>query len=161
MQSYPLVMRPTWRIVGGLRSLLPVALCALGGHLALYRSLHPGTGGHAYFAWYQPLVVGLSLAALVAFAALLVAAVLARDGFRQTVVRTLLPAAQPIPITVRTVRLALSSIAFLVTQETVERTLVEHRFAPHPSRRRSSCSCSPCSRRWPHSWLSSSVPARN
>src|SRR5437879_1932593 len=124
-------MRTTWRIVVGLRRLLPVALCALGGHFALYRSLQPSTGDHAYFAWYQPLVVGLSLTALVAFAALLVAAVLARDGFRRTVVRTLLPAAaQPLPITIRTVRLALASIAFLVTQETVERTLAAGRLAP-------------------------------
>jgi hypothetical protein len=124
-------MRPARRIVRGLRQLLPVALCALGGHLALYRSLRPSTGGHAYFAWYEPLVLGLSLAALVAFAALLVAAVLGRDGLRRTVVRALLPAAaQPLPGTVRTVRLVLASLAFLVTQETFERTLTEGRFAP-------------------------------
>ena len=43
----------------------------------------------------------------------------------------MLPAtAQPLPITVRTVRLALASIAFLVTQETVERTLADDRLAP-------------------------------
>jgi hypothetical protein len=124
-------MRPARRIVGGLRQLLPVALCALGGHLALYSSLWPSTGGHAYFAWYEPLVLGLSIAALVAFAALRVTAVLGRDGLRRTVVRILLPAtARPLPGSVRTVRLALASIAFLVTQETFERTLAEGRLAP-------------------------------
>jgi hypothetical protein len=124
-------MQPTWRIAGGLRRLLPVALCALGGHLALYRSLRPSTGGHAYFAWYEPLIVGVSLAALVAFAALLLAAVLGRDLLRRTVGRVLLPVTeQPLPGTVRTVRLALASIAFLVGQETFERTLTEGRIAP-------------------------------
>lgn len=124
-------MRPTRRIVGGLKHLLPVALCALGGHLALYRSLRPATGGHAYFTWYEPLVVGLSLAALVAFAALLLAAVLGRDGLRRRVVAVLLPAAaRPLPGTVRTVRLALAGIAFLVSQETLERTLAEGRLSP-------------------------------
>jgi hypothetical protein len=124
-------MRPAGRIVGGLRHLLPVALCALGGHLALYGSIRPSTGGHAYFAWYEPLVAGLSLAGLAAFTALLIAAVLGRARLRRTVARVLLPAAErPLPGTVRTVRLALASIAFLVVQETFERTLAEGRVAP-------------------------------
>jgi hypothetical protein len=125
------VMRPTWRIVVGLRRLLPVALCALGGHFALYRSLRPATGDHAYFAWYEPLVVGLTLAALLAFATLLLTAVLGRDALRRAVVRALLPAtAQPLPASVRAVRLALASVAFLAAQETFERTLAEGRLVP-------------------------------
>ena len=125
-------MRPTWRIVVGLRRLLPVALCALGGHFALYRSLDPSTGGHAYFAWYEPLVVGLTIAALLGLATLLLAAVLGRDSLRRTVVRALLPATAqpPLPASIRAVRLALASVAFLAAQETFERTLTEGRLAP-------------------------------
>src|SRR5438132_8154044 len=101
-------MRPARRIVGGLRHLLPVALCALGGHLALYRSLRPATGDHAYFAWYEPLVFGLSLVALAAFATLVLAALLGRGALRRAVVRVLLPAARPRVVAVRTARLALA-----------------------------------------------------
>src|SRR5260221_386455 len=98
-------MRPTWRTVVGLRRLLPVALCALGGHFALYRSLRPSTGNHAYFAWYEPLVLGFTLAAPIAFAALLLAALLGRDNLRRAVIRVLLPAtAEPLPASVRAVR---------------------------------------------------------
>jgi hypothetical protein len=117
-------MRPAPRFVGGLRHLLPIALCALGGHLALYRTLLPSSGDHAYLSWYEPLVAGLSVLALVAFALLLLSAVLGSESLRRAVVRRLLPvAAEPVPGTVRAVRLALASIAFLVVQETVERTL--------------------------------------
>jgi hypothetical protein len=124
-------MRPARTLVGGLRQLLPAALCALGGHLALYRTLLPTTGDHAYLAWYEPLVAGLTLAALVAFALLLLAAVLGRDPLRRAVVRVLAPAtARAQPGTTRAVRLALASIAFLVAQETFERTLAEGRAAP-------------------------------
>lgn len=124
-------MRPARRFVGGLRHLLPVALCALGGHLALYRTLLPSTGDHAYFAWYEPLVAGLTIAVLAAFGLLLLSAVLGRESLRRSVVRVLLPAtARPLPGTVRTVRLALAGVAFLVVQETIERTLTEGRAAP-------------------------------
>jgi hypothetical protein len=124
-------MRATGRIVVVLRRVLPVALCALGGHFALYRSLNPSTGNHAYFSWYEPLVVGLSLVALVVFATLLLAAALGHDGLGRAVVRMLLPAAaQPLPVSVRAVRLALASVAFLAAQETFERTLAEGRLAP-------------------------------
>jgi hypothetical protein len=131
MQSYPPVMRPTLRVVVGLRQLLPVALCALGGHFALYRSLRPSTGDHAYLAWYEPLVVGLTLAAIIVFAALLLAALPGRDGLRPTVVRALLPTmSRPLTASVRAVRLTLASVAFLLAQETFERTLAEGRIAP-------------------------------
>lgn len=131
MQGYSLAMGPTRRIVSGLRCLLPVALCALGGHFALYRSLDPSTGDHAYLAWYEPLVVGLTLASLLALAALLAAALLGRDSLRRAIVRALLPVtAQPLPASVRAVRLTLSSVAFLAAQETFERTIAEGRLAP-------------------------------
>ena len=54
-----------------------------GGHLALYRTLLPSSGEHAYLAWYEPVVAGLSLVAVVVFGVLLGAAVLGRDGLRR------------------------------------------------------------------------------
>jgi hypothetical protein len=124
-------MRAARRIGGGLRHFLPVALCALAGHLALYGSLVPSTGEHAYFVWYEPLVAGLSILALAVLAALLFAVVVGRDRLRGRIVPVLLPAAaRSTPGSVRTVRLALASIAFLACQETIERSLSEGRLAP-------------------------------
>jgi hypothetical protein len=117
-------MRPACRFVGGLRLLLPVALCALGGHFALYRTLLPSTGEHAYLAWYEPAVAGLSLVSVLVFGVLLGAAALGRDSLRQRIVRVLVPATkQPMPTSTRAVRLALAAVTFLVTQETLERSI--------------------------------------
>jgi hypothetical protein len=124
-------MRPA-RIGGGLRHLLPVALCALAGHLALYGSLIPSTGDHAYFVWYEPLVAGLSLASLALLAGLLAAATLGGESLRRHIVALLPPSSRSAPASVRAVRLALASLAFLVCQETLERTLSEGR-AAHPA----------------------------
>jgi hypothetical protein len=124
-------MRAARRIGGGLRHFLPVALCALAGHLALYGSLAPSSGEHAYFVWYEPLVAGLSIVALAVLAGLLLAVVLGRDDLRRRIVPVLLPAAlRAVPGSVRTVRLALASIAFLACQETIERSVSEGRLAP-------------------------------
>jgi len=123
-------MRAPWRTARKLGQLLPVAVCALGAHVAVYRSLFPSTGTHAYLAWYEPLVAGLSVASLVTFAALLLAAVLGRSSLRRAVTRVLAPASgRTAPTPVRAARLALASIAFLVCQETLERSLTEGRFA--------------------------------
>jgi hypothetical protein len=117
-------MRPLRAFAGGLRLLLPVTLCALAGHLALYRTLLPSTGAHAYLAWYEPVVAGLSLASVVVFSLLLGAAALGRASLRRTVMRLLVPATETaVPATTRAVRLALASVAFLVTQETFERSV--------------------------------------
>ena len=125
------MMRPGRRTVGGPRHLLPVAVCALGGHVALYRSLLPGGGAHAYLAWYEPLVAGLSTAALVVIGLMLLAVVLGRAELRAQVVRVLLPAtAAPRNVSVRAARLTLGSVVFLAVQETVERSLAEGRLAP-------------------------------
>jgi hypothetical protein len=121
-------MRPARRL-GGLRHLLPVALCALAGHLALYGSLAPSRGDHAYFFWYEPLVAGLSVVALTTLAGLLLVATVGSESLRQSAV-SLLPAPRSVPGTVRAVRLALASLAFLACQETLERTLGEGRLAP-------------------------------
>ena len=123
-------MRPARWIGGGLRHLLPVALCALAGHAALYGSLVPSTGAHAYFAWYEPLVAGASLAAVALLAGLLLAATIGGEPLRRRV-DTLLPSTpRPVPGTVRGVRLALASLALLACQETLERTLSAGRLAP-------------------------------
>jgi len=107
-----------------------VLLCALGGHLALYRTLLPSGGGHAYFGWYEPLVAALSVAALAVLAVLLFVAALGGESLRRRVVPVLLPAAaRPLPGTVRAVRLALASVGFLVFQETFERTLTAGRLS--------------------------------
>lgn len=123
-------MRPAKGAVRGLRHVLPMLLCALGGHLALYRTLRPSTGGHAYFGWYEPLVAGLSVVALAVLGGLLLVAAFGREPLRRRVVSALLPASpRTLPGTVRAVRLALASTAFLVCQETAERTLTEGRAA--------------------------------
>jgi hypothetical protein len=123
-------MRPAKSVGCGLRHVLPVLLCALGGHLALYGTLLPSGGGHAYFGWYEPLVAGLSVGALAVLAGLLIVAAFGGEALRRRVVPVLLPAAErPLPGTVRAVRLALASVGFLLCQETLERTLSEGRLA--------------------------------
>ena len=122
-------MRPA-RIGGGLRHFLPVALCALAGHLALYGSLVPSTGDHAYFFWYEPLIAGLSLVALALLAGLLLAATIGDGSARRRAVSLLPSATRSVPGSVRAVRITLSSLAFLACQETLERTLSEGRLAP-------------------------------
>jgi hypothetical protein len=124
-------MRTARRIVGGLRQLLPVVLCALGGHVALYHELRPDDSGHAYFAWYAPLILGLSFAALAAFTAMLLAAALGRSNVRRVVARLLLPGVvQPENVAARATRLALASTAFLVCQESLERSVAASRPVP-------------------------------
>jgi hypothetical protein len=124
-------MRPARQIVGGLGQLLPVALCALAAHVAVYRSLVPSTGGHAYLGWYESVVAGLSIAAVVLLATLLLAAAVDHAPLRRRIVSVLLPGRRPaIPPAVRIVRLSLAAVAFLVCQETLERTLSEGRLAP-------------------------------
>jgi hypothetical protein len=118
-------------VVRRLRHLLPVALIALAGHLALYGSFTPSGEGHAYFVWYEPVVAGMSVAAIASLAGLMLAAAAGGDELRRRVVPALLPAAgHTTPGVVRATRLALASIAFLVVQETLERSLSEGRLAP-------------------------------
>jgi hypothetical protein len=117
-------MRPARRIGGGVRRLLPVALCALAAHLALYGSFVPQTGSHGYLVWYEPLVAGLSLAGAAAYAALLVAAVFGDETLRRRTASLLGAATTRRPRTgAATVRLALAAIACLLCQETIERSV--------------------------------------
>ncbi len=123
-------MRPAKSVGGGLRRVVPVLLCALGGHLALYRTLSPSGGVHAYFGWYETVVAGLSVAALAVLAGLLAVAAFGNEPLRRRVAPVLLPTTTgPLPGSVRAVRLALASIGWLVCQETIERTLSEGRVA--------------------------------
>jgi hypothetical protein len=94
--------------------LLPAAVCALATHALVYRSLWPSDGAHGYFAWYEPLVGGLSLASLLGVGGLV--ALVAR-GRR-------LP-----QLTIRARALACTSLAFLLAQETLERSAALGRFA--------------------------------
>jgi hypothetical protein len=83
--------------------LLPAAVCALGAHALLYRTFRPGDGVHGYFGWYEPLLAGASLVAL-----LLV---------RPSRLRT----RQPIADTTR--RVSTAALFVLLAQETLERSL--------------------------------------
>ena len=90
--------------------LLPGALCALAAHAVAYRSFFPAGETHAYLAWYEPVLGGLSLAAL---AVLAILAVLALSGRR-------LPVERPDDLWAR---LAVAGVALFLAQETLERSL--------------------------------------
>jgi hypothetical protein len=96
--------------------LLPVPACAFVAHAALYRSLWPVDGRHGYFGWYEPLVLALTGAALVAVLALLALAAAARAFGRP------LPAARG-RVAPAAPRLAATTLAFLLVQESLERSL--------------------------------------
>jgi hypothetical protein len=81
--------------------LLVSAVCALAAHAVVYGTFSPSDGAHGYFAWYQPL-------ALAAFVALV--------GLRRFVPWRALSVAES------TRSLAVSGFAFLVVQESVERS---------------------------------------
>jgi len=93
----------------------PAAVCALATHGLVYRSLWPSDGAHGYFAWYEPLVGGLSLASLLAVGGLVLVAARGRR----------LP-----PLRLRARSLAYTSLAFLLAQETLERSAALGRIAP-------------------------------
>jgi hypothetical protein len=93
---------------------LPAAVCALATHGLVYRSLWPSDAPHGYFVWYEPLVAGLSVASLLVVAALVL---LAARGRR-------LPS-----LAIRARSLVHTSLAFLLVQETVERSAGAGRFA--------------------------------
>src|SRR5262249_26034449 len=87
-------------------------------HATLYRSLLPA--GHGYFGWYEPLLAGASLAALVVMLALAVAAL--RGGTRAKRFAGALLPEQRTPLATSAVRLGLASLAFLLVQGSLERS---------------------------------------
>jgi len=97
---------------------LAAAVCALVGHAALFQSFHPTDHAHGYLSWYQPLIAGLSGAAVLALAGLLVLGLLGR--------RIPIPAASVHRRSFDQVaiRIGTSGVAFLVVQETIERSVV-------------------------------------
>src|SRR5579864_8693137 len=101
-------MPSRWQGIQRAGRIVPVALCALGGHFALYGTLVPSGGAHAYFRWYEPLVAGLSIAALALLGALVAASFTGSEALRLRVSRVAAPFAAPAAQSVtRTLRLAL------------------------------------------------------
>jgi hypothetical protein len=107
------------RSIGVLGRLLAAAVCALAGHVALYQTIRPADGRHAYLSWYQPLIAGLSLAAVAGLAGLVLFGLLRRD-FR-------LPRlAAGRSFDQSAIRLAMSGLAFLFVQESIEHSVADH-----------------------------------
>jgi hypothetical protein len=106
------------RSIGVFGRLLAAAVCALAGHIALYHALRPADG-HAYLSWYQPLIAGLSLAAVAGIAGLVLFGLVRRD-FR-------LPClAAGRSFDQSAIRLAMSGLAFLLVQESIEHSVAAH-----------------------------------
>jgi hypothetical protein len=107
------------RSIGVFGRLLAAAVCALAGHIALYHALRPADGRHAYLSWYQPLIAGLSLAAVAGIAGLVLFGLVRRD-FR-------LPClAAGRSFDQSAIRLAMSGLAFLLVQESIEHSVAAH-----------------------------------
>jgi hypothetical protein len=101
------------------RWLVASMVCALVAHTAVYRSLVPDDGLHGYFGWYVPLVAVASLGSLLA----VVLAGLCRGSRPARLIRLCLPTR---PTTFRGVpvaSLASGGLAFLMLQESLERSL--------------------------------------
>jgi len=99
--------------------LLAAAVCALVGHVALYQSVLPSDEVHSYLSWYEPMVAGLSLAAVFGLVGL-VAFGLLRPDFRLP----RLSAGRPFDQSA--IRLAMSGLAFLLVQESIEQSVATH-----------------------------------
>src|SRR5262245_43741934 len=99
--------------------LLAAAVCALVGHVALYQSVLPADEVHSYLSWYEPVVAGLSVAAVLGLAGL-VAFGLLRPDFRLP----RLSAGRPFDQSAT--RLAMSGLAFLLVQESIEQSVATH-----------------------------------
>ena len=99
---------------------LEVAVCALATHALVYRTLWPNDGVHRYFGWYEPVVTVVSLASLVGLLGFVAVAWAARLRGRPLYVAARVHPA-PIGATARSV--GAWSLAFLLIQESVERSL--------------------------------------
>jgi hypothetical protein len=106
-------------MVSALRRVPAAAVCALAAHALIYGTLTPSDGAHGYFAWYEPAVAGLSVAALVSLIGFLAVAVGARKLGRLPRVAVVVPA----PFGRRFRSLAGSTLAFLLVQESLESSL--------------------------------------
>jgi hypothetical protein len=108
-------------------SRLPAAVVgALATHALVYRSFWPSDGMHGYFGWYEPAVGIASLVALVGSVLALVVVVAARRAGRPIPsIRT----RRSIPLSVRARSASVASLLFLLTQESLERSVA----AGHPA----------------------------
>ncbi len=107
------------RSIGVLGRLLAAAVCALAGHIALYQAVRPADGRHAYLSWYEPLIAGLSLAAVAGLAGLVLVGLI-RPDFR-------LPRlAAGRSFDQSAIRLAMSGLAVLLVQESTEQSVATH-----------------------------------
>jgi hypothetical protein len=91
----------------------------------MYGSFTPAGSMHGYFAWYEPLVAGLTGLAVLAVGGVVLAAALGRG---RTCLRAFLPAPRD-SSAVQVARLAQAALVFLVLQETLEQSLTSGRIA--------------------------------
>jgi hypothetical protein len=108
------------------RWLVASAVCALVAHAAVYRSLLPDDGLHGYFSWYVPLVALASLGSLFA----VVVGALRPGGRAARLIRPCLPARSTACRGGTVAGLASGGLAFLVVQESLERSLGAGAFSP-------------------------------
>jgi hypothetical protein len=114
------------RLNSGSGALLRVAVVALAAHAVVYRSLLPTGGDHGYFGWYAPLVAGLSVAALLGTLGVLLARA---TGIGSSWVPRVAAMTEPSDgVSVAVSRLAGKALAFLVVQETLERSIPARSF---------------------------------
>jgi hypothetical protein len=124
--AYDRAVTASDRLKTGAGTLLRIAVVALATHAVVYHALLPADGDHGYFGWYAPLVAGLSVAALLGTLGVLAARA---TGIGSTWVPRF--AAMPEPsdgVSVAVSRLAGKALAFLVMQETLERSLPARSF---------------------------------
>jgi hypothetical protein len=115
------------RVLRPLRLGLPAGMCALAGHAVVYGTFWPAGGAHGYFGWYQPLLGGISALALLSLAALLVVG-LAGSARARRLLEGLVARERATPV-VRAHRLAVTSLAILLLQESLEASLTSGRAA--------------------------------
>jgi hypothetical protein len=101
------------------RWLVASMVCALAAHAAVHRSLVPDDGLHGYFGWYVPLV---ALASLGSLSAVVVGGLRPRSCAAR-LIRGCLPARSTARRGRTVACLAAGGLAFLIVQESMERSL--------------------------------------
>jgi hypothetical protein len=109
------------------RILLPAAGFALAGHAVAYGTFWPSGAAHGYFAWYEPALGAASTAAVIGLAVVLVLALSGSPRAKRMLGSIRPSTASPARCAHR---LALTSLAILLVQETLESSLASGRFVP-------------------------------
>ena len=99
------------------------AVCALAAHAAAYGTLWPQDGAHGYFGWYEPLVAAVSISSVAGLVLLLVLVVVVRRCGRRP--RLAVPPVADRPLGPLTVEIAVSGLAYLIVQESLERSMAQ------------------------------------